>query len=102
MTLPILIDESFPYTTLLRAPVAKITPITEHFQHFLADMKESFWGDVYGQTKLAWQGFLELESQRQRDRFSGWGRYERDRKCTRLELQSLRHLVCRLVLVKEN
>ena len=57
--------------------MAKITPITEHFQHFLADMKESFWGDVYGQTKLAWQGFLELESQRQRDRFSGWGRYER-------------------------
>ena len=59
--------------------MAKITPITEHFQHFLADMKESFWGDVYGQTKLAWQGFLELESQRQRDRFSGWGRYERGR-----------------------
>ncbi len=57
--------------------MAKITPITEHFQHFLADMKESFWGDVYGQTKRAWQGFLELESQRQRDRFSGWGRYER-------------------------
>jgi putative transposase len=59
--------------------VAKITPITEHFQHFLADLKESFWGDVYGQTKLAWQRFLELESQRQRDRFSGWGRYERAR-----------------------
>ncbi len=57
--------------------MAKIIPITEHFQHFLADLKESFWGDVYGQTKLAWQGFLELESQRQRDRFSGWGRYER-------------------------
>ena len=59
--------------------MAKITPITEHFQHFLADMQESFWGDVYGQTKLAWQGFLELESARQRDRFSGWGRYERGR-----------------------
>jgi putative transposase len=57
--------------------MAKIIPITEHFQHFLTDMKESFWGDVYGQTRLAWQGFLELESQRQRDRFSGWGRYER-------------------------
>jgi putative transposase len=57
--------------------MAKIIPITEHFQHFLRDMKESFWGDMYGQTKLAWQRFLELESQRQRDRFSGWGRYER-------------------------
>jgi len=31
--------------------MAKVTPITEHFQHFLEEMKESFWGDVYGQTK---------------------------------------------------
>ena len=42
-------------------------------------MKESFWGDLYGQTKLAWQRFFELQSERQRDRFSGWGRYERRR-----------------------
>jgi hypothetical protein len=33
--------------------MAKIIPITEHSQHFLAEIKESFWGDVYGQTKLA-------------------------------------------------
>jgi Transposase, Mutator family len=58
-------------------PVAKIIPISEHFQHFLAEMKESFWGDLYGQTKLAWQRFFELESERQRDRFSGCGRYVR-------------------------
>ena len=32
--------------------MAKIIPITEHFQHFLAEMKESFWGDLYGQTQL--------------------------------------------------
>jgi hypothetical protein len=57
--------------------VAKITPITEHFQHFLANVKETFGGDVYGQTKRAWQKFLKLESQRQRDRFRGWRRYER-------------------------
>ena len=25
--------------------MAKIIPIDEHFQHFLAEMKESFWGD---------------------------------------------------------
>ena len=30
--------------------MAKIIPITEHFQHFLAEMKESFWGDLYGQN----------------------------------------------------
>src|SRR5437588_352611 len=47
--------------------MAKIIPISEHFQHFLAEMKESFWGDLYGQTKLAWQRFFELQSERQRD-----------------------------------
>src|SRR5256885_16923617 len=59
--------------------MAKIIPISEHFQHFLAEMKESFWGDLYGQTQQAWQQFFELQSERQRDRFSGWGRYERRR-----------------------
>ena len=59
--------------------MAKIIPISEHFQHFLAELKESFWGDVYGQTRQAWQRFFELESERQRDRFSGWARYERRR-----------------------
>ena len=57
--------------------MGKIIPITEHFQHFLAEMKESFWGDLYGQTQLAWQRFFELQSERERDRFSGAGRYER-------------------------
>jgi hypothetical protein len=59
--------------------MAKIIPISEHFQHFLAELKESFWGDLYGQTQLAWQRFFELQSERQRDRFSGAGRYERRR-----------------------
>src|SRR2546427_1978140 len=59
--------------------MAKIIPITEHFQHFLAEMKESFWGDLYGQTQLAWQRFFELQSERERDRFSGAGGYERRR-----------------------
>ena len=39
--------------------MAKIIPITEHFQHFLAEMKESFWGDLYGRAQR--QGFFELE-----------------------------------------
>jgi len=59
--------------------MAKITPIDEHFQHFLRELKESFWGDLYGQTKLAWQRFFELQSERERDRYSGAGRYERRR-----------------------
>ena len=57
--------------------MAKITPITEHFQHFLQEMKESFWGDVYGQTRLAWKKLFEAESERLRDRYSGWAAYQR-------------------------
>ena len=52
--------------------MAKIIPITEHFQHFLSEVKESFWGDLYGQTRQAWKRFLELESERERDRYAGW------------------------------
>ena len=57
--------------------MAKVIPITEHFQHFLAEVKESFWGDLYGQTRQAWKQFFELESERLRDRFAGWERYRR-------------------------
>jgi putative transposase len=57
--------------------MAKVTPINEHFQHFLEEMKETFWGDLYGQTRQAWQRFFQLESERQRDRFTGWDWHER-------------------------
>src|ERR1039458_3291685 len=50
--------------------MAKIIPIPEHYQHFLAERKESFWGDVYGETKLAWKRLLEQESRRERDRYA--------------------------------
>jgi len=56
--------------------MAKIIPITEQFQHFLAEMKESFWGRSLWADAAGMQ-FFELQSERQRDRFSGWGRYER-------------------------
>jgi putative transposase len=57
--------------------MAKIVSITEHFQHFLADLKESFWGDLEGRTKAAWKQFLESESQRLRDRYAVLDSYER-------------------------
>ncbi len=41
-----------------------VTPITEQFQHFVEDSKETFWGDVYGKTKLLWKKFFEEESER--------------------------------------
>ena len=60
-------------------PMAKITPlhVTEQFEHFVRDLKESFWGDVYGQTRLAWKRFGEAESMRERDSYMKTGWYDR-------------------------
>lgn len=60
--------------------MAKIIRIEEHFQHFLSELKESFWGDLYGQTRQAWKKFLELESERDRDRYAGWPQYGRGKR----------------------
>ena len=57
--------------------MAKIISITEHFQHFLRELQDSFWGDVYGQTRQAWKRFFELESERERDRYAGWPQHGR-------------------------
>jgi putative transposase len=57
--------------------MAKVTPITEHFQHFLADLKDGFWGDLHGKTRVAWKEFLDGESLRERDRWIDAGPYER-------------------------
>jgi putative transposase len=58
--------------------MAKITPlrVTEQFEHFVRDLRESFWGDVYGQTRLAWQRFWEAESMRERDSYMKTGWYD--------------------------
>ena len=57
--------------------MAKTTPIrmTERFEHFLKDLKESFWGDLYGKTRLAWKKLLEAQSPRERDSYLklAWG-----------------------------
>jgi len=57
--------------------MGKIVSITEHFQHFLADLKESFWGDLEKKTQLAWKRFLEEESERLRDQYAVLDSYER-------------------------
>lgn len=44
-----------------------VAPMTEQFQHFVADLKETFWGDVYGKARGALEEFLARESARQRD-----------------------------------
>ncbi len=57
--------------------MGKVTPITEQFQHFLAELKDSFWGDLYGATRVAWKKFLDQQSLRERYRYLGWERYAR-------------------------
>jgi putative transposase len=57
--------------------MGRVIPITEQFQHFLEEVKESFWGDLYGKTKLLWKGFWEEQSRRERDRYLGAKDYER-------------------------
>lgn len=51
--------------------MAKGTSIDEYFQHFLVDLKESFWGDLEQKTRLTWKQFLESESERMRNLYMG-------------------------------
>jgi putative transposase len=55
----------------------KVSEITEQFQHFVRDLKESFWGDLNGKAQAALQQLLEAESRRQRDRYLCRDAYER-------------------------
>ena len=54
-----------------------VTPITEQFQHFVQDWKESFWGDRNGKEQAAVKGLREEDSRRQRDRYLCREAYER-------------------------
>ena len=54
--------------------MAKVIPINERFQHFVEELQETFWGDLYGRTRQAWKKFFELESERIRERYAGWSR----------------------------
>jgi putative transposase len=55
----------------------KVTPITEQFQHFVQELKDSFWGDVYGKTKLMWKQFWEEASLQEQRRYLGYEQHER-------------------------
>jgi putative transposase len=57
--------------------MANVAPITEQFHHFVQDLKETFWGDLYGKTRLAWERFWEEASRRERDRYVATESYER-------------------------
>lgn len=57
--------------------MAKIVSITEHFQHFVEELQESFWGDLYGRTRSAWKKLFENESERLRELYAGWPQHGR-------------------------
>jgi putative transposase len=57
--------------------MAKIIPISEHFQHFVSQLRDSFWGDLEGHTQRAAQQLLNRLSEQQRDRYMVRGAYER-------------------------
>jgi putative transposase len=55
----------------------RVIPITEQFQHFLREVNENFWGELYRRTALAWKGLLEEVSWKERDRYLGVKEYAR-------------------------
>ena len=55
----------------------KLTPVTEQYQHFVRDLKESFWGDLYRGGQQALKQVLEAESERERQRYLMRDAYER-------------------------
>ena len=59
--------------------MAKVTPITEQFQHFVSELKESFWGDLQGQVQQSMRQLFELLSERQRDLYMVSPRHSRQK-----------------------
>ncbi len=59
--------------------MAKIIPITEHFQHFVEDLRESFWGDLQGRVQQAAQKLFQQLSERQRDLYLVSAPYQRSK-----------------------
>lgn len=55
----------------------RVIPITEQYQRFLENLKEGFWGDLYGQTQMFWKRALEEQSARMRDIYLRCDPYER-------------------------
>lgn len=55
----------------------RVIPITEQFQHFLREVNENFWGELYRRTALAWKSLFEELSWKERDRYLGVKEYAR-------------------------
>ncbi|MBM4122023.1 MAG: IS256 family transposase [Nitrospira sp.] len=57
--------------------MATLAPWTEQWQHFTADMREQFWGDLTQHTRQSWADFLGRLSIEARDQYLGVREYER-------------------------
>ena len=57
--------------------MAKVTPITEQYQHFVEELQESFWGDLEARMQRAGQRFFDHLSEAQRDLYMVSPRYSR-------------------------
>src|SRR6185437_14880201 len=55
----------------------RVIPITEQYQHFVADLQGSFWGDCYEQARRLVNEAIERESIRLREAYLHCHRYER-------------------------
>lgn len=55
----------------------RVIPITEQYQHFVADLQGSFWGDCYGQVRRLCREAIERESIRLREVYLNCARYQR-------------------------
>ncbi len=55
----------------------RVIPITEQYQHFVADLQGSFWGDCYGQARRFVNQAIERESIRLREAYLHCERYQR-------------------------
>lgn len=51
-------------------PMIKVMPITEQFQKFVPELQKSFSVDLLSRTRQARKQFVELDSERSRDRFA--------------------------------
>lgn len=63
--------------------MAKVTPATEQFQHFVNEVRESVFGELYGKTREMWKKLWEADSEWQRDKYCVVDSYERDEESRR-------------------
>ena len=57
--------------------MATLAPWTEQWQHFTAEVRDQFWGDLTQHTRQSWEDFLGRLSIEARDRALGVREYER-------------------------